>query len=122
MRSWLPLLAVGLVGLVESSSDEAYVQVFDQRPHEPRHEPSTIRTRTSRLLFAQWLGVSEFHGLGELQESDMEQLSQWGSHQTLLANWRDEKAQPSRLLLFIEGVEDVAGESRLLGVPQERGD
>lgn len=106
-----PLLAVvAFAGLVSSLPDSASVYLFDRRHATPAKEPFSVSPNTGRLLFAQWLGLSRFHSLGDLEDVDLSALNEYGSRQFLLANSADGRSEIPRLLLLVEGVDDTQGE------------
>lgn len=106
MRLLTVLSWAGAVAQVYSASPEAHVYLSGK--DQVHHISPSISPRDARLLFAQRLGVSSFHSLGDVSESTLEVISRYsGSQQPL---FHEEQWQsPSKLLVIAEGVEHPEG-------------
>ena len=108
MKLFTALPWVGTITQVYSASPEANVYLSD---HSGRHDtkPPSIYPSEARLLFAQRLGLSIYHSLGDASDSTLEFLNTFGSQQKQVFPedyWQEE---PSRLLVIVEGIEHPEG-------------
>lgn len=95
-----------------SAISDATVYIF-QGVDFPNHStPPTLSPEEARLVFAQRLGVSEYHGLGDTSESTLSYISQFGGHQeTLFQDLAQDEA--AELVLIVEGVSPKSAEPLL---------
>jgi hypothetical protein len=78
MRLWVSLLLPGLIGAVQAASDTAKVYLLE-KPQQQR--PSTRPTLTpeqARLIFAQRLGVSQYHSLRHANDGTLTHINTFG--------------------------------------------
>ena len=69
-------------------------------------------TETARLIFAQRLGISQFHSIDNPNDEVIQQLNAYGAKQHKLFGVETEEGverTKSRVLVWIEGVENVEG-------------
>ena len=115
--SWL--LPVVLAGQGYSATPHASIYVFNRDPVPARSNIPTVSPAAARLLFAKWLGISQYHRLGDLDESSVSRLNSVRGGQRLLADAEDWEKTPTRLLILLEGVENVRGEYRSSKMSEE---
>lgn len=101
----LTSLAVSLFAAASvSAASEATVYLFtggDERP--TTSNPPTLSPEQARLVFAQRLGASQYHGLGDASESTLSYINKFGGHgRSLFQDSVEGKAV--ELVMIIEGV------------------
>src|SRR2546421_11920297 len=101
----LTSLAVSLFAAASvSAASEATVYLFtggDERP--TTSNPPTLSPEQARLVFAQRLGASQYHGLGDASESTLSYINKFGGHgKSLFQDSVEDKA--AELVMIIEGV------------------
>ena len=104
--SWL--LASYLAGVGLASSD-ALVYLFPVRRNPLASRPPSITPNVARLLFAQRLGVSQFHSLGEADESTLKILNEFGGDESSLFRSNGDGGSYDKYLYVVEGVEHPEG-------------
>lgn len=107
MRSLTGLLWAGAAFQTYAASPEALIYTFPESSHGQSRTP-TISPNDARLLFAQRLGLSEYHSLGDVDQETLELLNVYGGQQKSIFDDAP-KDGPRRLLLFIDGVEHPEG-------------
>ncbi len=108
-QNWLwPAL---LASYTQLTSAQAPIYFFDADALPPQAKPWTINPQAARLLLAKWLGVSHYHRVGELDGSSLQHLQKLhGRAEEAYAAGGDVESLPSRLLVLVEGVENVQGQ------------
>ena len=101
----LTSLAVSLFAAASvSAASEATVYLFtggDERP--TTSNPPTLSLEQARLVFAQRLGASQYHGLGDASESTLSYINKFGGRgKSLFQDSVEDKA--AELVMIIEGV------------------
>jgi len=102
MKLLTSLLLPALIGTASAVSD-ATVYLFqgDELPNTS-NTPS-LTPEQARLVFAQRLGTSKYHGLGDASESTISYINQFGGRQeSLFLDSAKDKA--SELVMIVEGV------------------
>ncbi|CAF9931153.1 MAG: hypothetical protein HETSPECPRED_007813 [Heterodermia speciosa] len=103
MKSLVGLILACVAVRISAASSEAQVYIFPEST-QPQSQPPSISPNDARLLFAQQLGVSEYHSIGDAGESTLHLLNACAGRQRPL--FSDEgRNGPWRLLLIVEGVE-----------------
>jgi hypothetical protein len=102
MKLSISLLLPIFVGAGTASSD-ARVYIF-QGPESPGNSnPPTLSPEQARLVFAQRLGTSQYHGLGDASETTLSYINRFGGRrESLFQDAADDKT--AELLLIVEGV------------------
>lgn len=102
------LLSAVLAGLACAANSGASVYIFDHKSPLSTFEkaPSSVSPLNARLLFAQRLGLSEYHKLENAEETVLSLLNRFGSAQLPLFSGIDEPETTHRLLVMVDGVED----------------
>lgn len=111
----LTILTWGILGLgVRAGSGDASIYIKDNVITLERPKVPSISPNIARLLFAQRLGLSQYHELGNVDETTLEVLNQYGGQQpSLLVDAEESRQQTTdRLLFIIEGVEFPEGKTR----------
>ena len=108
MKLFTAIPWAGSIAQAYSASSVAHVYLSD---HSGRHDTKTpsISPSEARLLFAQRLGLSNYHSLGDVSDSTLEFLNTFVGPQKQLFTedyWQEE---PSRLLVIVEGIEHPEG-------------
>jgi len=107
MKSLALLSLAGAVAQASAALPEAHVYLSDSSQQD-HSKPPSISPHEASLLFAQRLGLSSYHSLGDVSESTLEHLDLYGGAQRRL--FHEEQWQgPSRLLAVVEGVEHPEG-------------
>ncbi len=101
------LLLPLLVGAA-SATPEASVYIFPATTPPSTSTPPSLSPEQARLVFAQRLGASQYHGLGKTSEDTISYINQFGGHGESLFEGVKDKAP--ELVLVVEGVsEQTAG-------------
>lgn len=88
-----------------AASPEAHVYL-NAGSHDKGGKPPSISASDARLLFAQRLGLSQYHSLGDVDEKTLRLLNEYGDWpKSLLRSVQD----PRRLLVLVEGVQYPEG-------------
>ena len=119
MRSFSWLLPITLAGHVYTATSHASIYVFNRDPVPSHPNAPTVSPATARLLFAKWLGISQYHRLGDLDDSTIFRLNSIRGGQQLLADAENLEKTPTRLLILLDGVENVRGEYRFCRISEE---
>ena len=99
-----------------SSSDVGRVYVWDSTTKGANKQlPSLVNPETARLIFAQRLGLSQFHNLKNANEEVIRQLNQYGGTPQQLFG-RARESNNAHAIIIVEGVENAEGE-HYLGLP-----
>ena len=103
MRLSTSLLLTAFISAASAtSSAQVYIFQGNDFPTTSR-TPPTLSPEEARLVFAQRLGVSQYHGLGDASETTLSYISQFGGPQeTLFQSLANDKA--AELILLVEGV------------------
>ena len=107
----LQLFLTALIGFVESSPSLAPIFIFKKTHRGQQAESPAVSPAFGRLLFSQHLSISQFHGLKEADESTITYLNEHKSQQRLLAESEHDAVKAAKLLIFVEGIENVRGDS-----------
>ena len=92
-----------LIGAASAASaPEAKVFLFQGQQWPSTSNPPTLSPEEARLVFAQRLGVSQYHGIGDASDNALEHISTFGGNQNSIFqdSGRDKTAE---LVLFILG-------------------
>lgn len=104
-RSLLP----AVIGVASAISD-ASVYILDANQPSTATNPPTLNPEQARLIFAQRLGVSQYHGVRDASETTLSYINTFGgSQESLFQEARGEK--PAELILLVEGVSSEAAGS-----------
>ena len=92
-----------------AASTEALVYLSDNDSSKPNLNPPSISPNTARLLLAKRLSVSQYHDLGDVDDSVLEILDKYGGTWPTVFSQRADSSSQSQLLLVVEGVEHPEG-------------
>merc|ERR1711964_826236 len=101
----LPLL----VGAASAITD-ASVYIFDAAKR-PSTSPPSLSPEQARLVFAQRLGASQYHGIGDASEVTLSYVNRFGGPQESL--FQDKTDKVAELVLIVEGVSSETAEPLL---------
>lgn len=102
-------LAAGLVATVRAVSPAA-VYTFDSGRSTPSPDaPSTVSPEAVRLVLAQRLGISRYHELKSIDDVALQQIDKHSGPQRLLFDDSDRGRKVPKLLVMVEGVENIEG-------------
>jgi hypothetical protein len=102
MKLTTSLLLPTLVGAAAALSD-ATVYIFQHDALPTTSNPPTLTPGQARLVFAQRLGTSRYHGLGDASESTLSYINSFGGpERSLFEDAADDR--PSELVLIVDGV------------------
>jgi hypothetical protein len=108
MKLSTSLLLPALVGAAAALSD-ASVYIFQRDSLPETSKPPTLTPEQARLIFAQRLGTSQYHGLGDASESTLSYINGFGGRgESLFEDTVDDR--PSELVLIVEGVSSKTAE------------
>jgi len=112
MKLSTSLLLPTLVGAAAALSD-ANVYIFQRDSLPATSNPPTLTPEQARLVFAQRLGTSRYHGLGDASESTLSYIKSFGGpERSLFEDAADDR--PSELVLIVEGVSSKSGKQEPL--------
>lgn len=83
---------------------EALVYTSESWLRQTPAEPPSISPHTARLLFAQRLGLSQYHSLQDADESSLAILNNYGGQQRQIFDSEDGFHGAEKILLVVEGV------------------
>ncbi|KAM0799166.1 hypothetical protein BDR22DRAFT_890691 [Usnea florida] len=90
---------------------EAFVYTSESWLRQTPANPPSISPNTARLLFAQRLGLSQYHSLQDTDESTLETLNVHGGNQQHIFTQKERSRDAEKLLLVVEGVdEEIIGQ------------
>ena len=92
-----------------ATSPQTLVYLSDNEHSGPFELPS-VTPNTARLLLAQRLGLSQYHELGDPNDSILDILNGYGGSRQHAFAPQDESPIHGHLLVIIEGVEHPEGE------------
>ncbi|PVH81571.1 hypothetical protein DL98DRAFT_559873 [Cadophora sp. DSE1049] len=94
-----------------SAVTDASVYILDAAKR-PSTNPPSLSPEQARLVFAQRLGASQYHGIGDASESTLSYVNKFGGqHESLFQGKTDDKA--AELVLIVEGVSSEIAEPLL---------
>ncbi|KAF2459847.1 hypothetical protein BDY21DRAFT_336650 [Lineolata rhizophorae] len=114
MKANPSLLLPALSGVVAAAgSTVGQLFLFDPETSPSRQQSNSAATiidpETARLIYAQRLGLSEFHGLGDVDDAVLQQINDFGGRQRQLFGGEDEHRQEQRVFVVVEAVEHATG-------------
>ncbi|KAL2063249.1 hypothetical protein VTL71DRAFT_5054 [Oculimacula yallundae] len=110
MKLTSSFLLPALIGAVSAATD-ANVYIFDGARRTATNTP-TLSPEQARLVFAQRLGTSQYHGIGDASESTLSYINEFGGqHESLFQETTEDKA--AELVLIVEGVSSETAEPLL---------
>jgi hypothetical protein len=96
-------LLPALVGAASAASEAANVYLFSA-DSSPSSNPPTLTPEQARLVFAQRLGVSQYHGLGDASDGTLSYINQFGGRREESFFGEPTQDQAAELVLIVEGV------------------
>jgi len=96
-------LLPALVGAASAASEAANVYLFSADSSSSSNPP-TLTPEQARLVFAQRLGVSQYHGLGDASDSTLSYINQFGGRRDDSLFGESTQTQAAELVLVVEGV------------------
>jgi hypothetical protein len=103
MRLSTSLLLPAFISAASAISD-ASVYIFDGDQRPKISSPPTLSPEETRLVLAQRLGISEYHGLGDASESTLAHINTFGGPQPGLFSSSFEEDKAAELVLIVEGI------------------
>ena len=85
---------------------EALIYTSDSSPRQAPVEPPSISPHTARLLFAQRLGLSQYHNLQDADEVTLDILNTYGGEQQQIFASEERSQGAEKLLLIVEGIDE----------------
>lgn len=111
MKLFQSLLVPAFIGAASALSDASvYIFQGDERPNTST--PPTLTPEQARLVFAQRLGASQHHRLGDADKSTLAYINKFGGHGASLFQ-ETSKYKAAELVLIVEGVLSNTAESLL---------
>lgn len=106
MKALAGLLWAGAVFEAYTAAGQALVYTSESRSSQTPAEPPSISPRTARLLFAQRLGLSQYHSLQDADEATLDVLNTYGGEQQQIFARENDNGGAEKLLLVVEGVDE----------------
>lgn len=104
------LYAFALLHRLCAGFSSAYVYTFDgSLKHQPISEPPLVSPTAARLIFAQRLGLSQYHAIDRADENTIELINRFGGTHDLIFNDRNEGIANQKVLIFVENVQRPDG-------------
>lgn len=106
------LFLPALIGAASAVVSDASVYIFQGQEWPSTSNPPTLSPEEARLVFAQRLGVSQYHSIGDASESTLAHINTFGGRQESIFqdSGRDKAAE---LVLFVQGVSSKTAEPLL---------
>lgn len=104
------LYAFAVLHRICAALPNAYVYTFDgSSKNQPPSEPLLVSPTAARLLFAQRLGLSQYHTIDRADENTIELINRFGGTQDLVFNDSNESKTDQKVLIFVENIEHPEG-------------
>ena len=104
MKALAGLLWAGAIFEAYTVVGEVLVYTSESGSRQTPAKPPSISPHTARLLFAQRLGLSQYHSLQDADDSTLDILNTYGGEQQQI--FARENGGGEKLLLIIEGVDE----------------
>lgn len=102
MKLLQSLLLPAFIGAASAASD-ATVYLFQGEDNQASSNTPALTPEQARLVFAQRLGTSQYHGLGDASENTISYINQFGGQgESLFQDAAGDKA--AELVVIVEGV------------------
>ncbi|KAH8648088.1 hypothetical protein BGZ60DRAFT_521221 [Tricladium varicosporioides] len=109
MRLSTSLLVPALIGAASATSP-ASVYIFEGNDQTNPSKAPTLSPEQARLVLAQRLGASQYHGLGDASDSTISYINQFGGKKESL--FLDvEQDQTPELVLIVDGMNEATNEA-----------
>ena len=109
MKLIVGLLWAGTALEASLVSAEALVYTSDASPLPSKESLPSISPSTARLLFAQRLGLSQYHSLEGADETTLDVLNIYGGKQQQIFAHEERTRSIDRILLIVDGVANPEG-------------
>lgn len=97
-------LLPALLGVASAASEPASVYIL-QASESPSSNPPTLTPEQARLVIAQRLSISQYHGLGDVSDSTLSYINRFGGqYKASLFEDAASQDQATELVLVVEGV------------------
>ena len=106
MKALVGLLSASAAFVASTVAGEALVYTSESWLRQTPADPPSISPNTARLLFAQRLGLSQYHSLQDTDESTLEILNVYGGNQQQIFTQKERSRDAEKLLLVVEGVDE----------------
>ena len=106
MKALVGLLWASAAFEASTVAGEALVYTSESWLSQTPADPPSISPNTARLLFAQRLGLSQYHSLQDTDESTLEILNLYGGNQRHVFAHEERSRDVEKLLLVVEGVDE----------------
>ena len=105
MKALVGRLWASAAFVASTVAGEALVYTSESWSRQTPADPPSISPSTARLLFAQRLGLSQYHSLQATDESTLEILNVYGGNQQQIFT-QERSLDAEKLLLIVEGVDE----------------
>lgn len=111
MRLSGSFVAPSLLGLAAAAAPQArvFVQDLDAPAHLGTQTAPTLSPDTARLVFAQRLGLSQYHSLKHTDDDTIQYINDFGGSRHQLFDDDQFGDEAKHVMLVVEGVKDTAG-------------
>ncbi|OJD35117.1 uncharacterized protein BKCO1_1900016 [Diplodia corticola] len=108
MRLSASFVVPSLLGLAAAAAPQPRIFVRDfGTPTRPNTQSTpTLSPDTARLVFAQRLGLSQYHSLKHADDDTIQHINDFGSPRHQLLD--DDELEPKQFMVVVEGVKDTA--------------
>lgn len=116
MRLSGSFVAPSLLGLAAAAapSPRIYIQDLDAPAHLSTQTAPTLSADTARLIFAQRLGLSQFHSLKHADDDTIQYLNDFGGSRHQLFSDDEPADETKHIMVVVQGVKNTEGWIHLL--------
>lgn len=102
---------LGLAGSAIAAAQHArvYVQDLGAPAHLAAQTAPTLNPDTARLVFAQRLGLSQYHSLKDAADDTIQYINDFGGSRHHLFDHDQPTDETKHIMVVVEGVKDTAG-------------
>ena len=114
MKALVGLFSASAAFVASTVAGEALVYTSESWSRQTPADPPSISPSTARLLFAQRLGLSQYHSLQATDESTLEILNVHGGNQQQIFTQEERSRDAEKLLAIVEGVDEGSSDYQKL--------
>lgn len=109
MKALSGLLWASIALKAYTASAQALIYTSDAGSPPSKAGPTLISPNTARLLFAQRLGLSQYHSLKDADESTLDFLTTYGGKQNQIFSHEEQSQALEKVLIIVDGVSKPEG-------------
>jgi hypothetical protein len=100
------LVAASATLTAASAVGKVFIYDHDGSSSPRTSNPETIDAQTARLIFAERLGLSQFHTLSTVDDEAIRRINDFGGRQRPIFATDKPAEGPSKVMIVIEGVDE----------------